>query len=874
MKPFLLQKTLEYGTSVRDSISFDGNLYIAFSTHLQIRDTQFNVIKTIYLAYRQLVVYKNQVFGLLNRHYCSILDTETIELDQIYDRVVVIKDSLVFISKTRIIVMNEYEIKFSRNIVSEMIDGVWCGNNDICLLSRNGIEYYKCDKDLKPYKSLLMDLKGQEDLKIYAVPNSKSVILFDGNVSLLGPDIKVSKPFKHYVQDLLFLPLKKRSNDIIQKAIFCTFEGEYFTLKMYENDFTVEYLTKFTICTKLTLFQDLIFVGSHFHDSFLCKLQDLAAQVDLPGIAASHFEIVDEIPSLAPLNNLIVGELILCTSNVQPSCMGVIQKGIPINLYGQLSSTYIPTRISSLDDLLLLSYNNATKVLQLKNEELNQISHDLEFNEPTIFCAKIGERVIQVVPTGVYEVLHAKRTKILQINVQCCTRNKYLYVFGGIGNDYVVFKLDTTFNLVYTTNVPFSCCTSDENNLIFSTDDLYKTDLNFQEIMKLSIPDAHSLYFDNGELYVGFINGTLGILKDDILERLPVGNTPVQVSFVKNHLFVLSDSSYIYDKSLIKLSKNITNCTAIDDMLFFTTRREIAFGDLGKIKKRHLHKHYVYKNCLYCQELGQMIVGVFSKNGDLQNLDFKSNYILVFMDKANFEVIYEHNFYSTISCFKIYDGIITIGSTHNDQHILQFIKFEEIEKKLDISEMEIPSEAIIIRKIDSFYVVALQTKFLIILNKKIIFESDFFTHIVAMDTFQNYILIGDMIRSIFIYRLDLKNGNAEQMYRDRKPKWLTTAQMIDENHQLVCDDRNNVYMLEMSNNAYLKIFQGHCGGDTMNTLFRRPENLSHPIFNGRPVYYGTVGGSFGLFAFITDAMFIIAYLTQEYIFAKIHLKKR
>ena len=830
---FLLEKKLIHGKRVNDVVVHNGLLYIGYAGHVEIRDVDYIKKKHINLPVQQLVIYKNKVYGLLKQELICLDEEDSISLDQDYNQVVVAKNALVFISRCRIVVIVDKSIKFSRNIVSEMISGHYCLEDDICVLSRNGIEFYKCQQSLKPYKSIVMDYSKHDHLKMFNIPNSKLMVIYDGNIRLASPSIDISKPFPHIITCFALIPMTKHRLDVLYKILFCTMDGDYFYLHIYEADFEIEFVCKYVIASSITCFQGFVFIGSHYHSSILCILHPSV-------VDGSIFEPVQSISSLAPITQLNLNP-ITTISHAYPTEAMSIHQGIPFHDFGTIETLNIPQSVFTLDNLIFLSFPSSTVVFEYKNDSIEAIEHPSSCNESTLFVKQIKDSIYQCTPSGLYKI-NKQRELVMSLAVSCACHNMNFYLFGQESNSYCVFKDGT---LIYSSNHPFHLCCTDHNMIILYSDQLYVTDLNFQSVLPLGYKNINSIQYQHPNCYIGYIDGSFNVLNiesKEITFSKSIGNIPVTVYAFDEHVFVTSDTSYYFNNELVKVNLNLVFIAQLMDFFFIVTHQSYSICQLGEINKFYIEPHGPSDYYLPYKDYFISICG-----NSLRLLD----------QKQPDQCIQSLKLQKKISCCECLDAIY-VGYPNE----ICKIEFSPFQNAFSTASMELSETPMFIQQLNHQLVVCCQTECLLIENGKIIDKVDKFTQIVSLDCYNSSIYIGDVIRSVFVY--EIQNDQFVALKRDGKPKWtMCSVGLLDG--VLIGDDHANVYW--MNKDVYLKSIQGFWMGDTINTM-KRMAIVGNKFIKQEAVYYGTIGGTLGVFYALDDVVFMIIYLVYQFIIEK------
>ena len=845
---FLLQKVLEYGKSVNDAVVHQSLLYIAFAAHVEIRNSNFQKIRQINIPIQQFAIYQNRIHGLTGNVFICLevkdgsedVYGKVVKLDQNYSQVVVVKDALVFISRCRITVMVNFAIKFSRNIVSEMISGQYCYNNDICILSRNGIEYYQCLQSLKPYKSIITDYKNTESMKMYGIPNSKLMLIYDGTIRLCSPDVDVSKPFPHVISSFQLVP--NHQLHIIHSIMCCTTSGDYFYIHIHDtlNDFEIQFITKNIIASTIINFGNNLFLGSKWNDSAY--------------VSISNFDLLHQIPSLAPITKMSNSNATVSTiSHAYPSLAMSIHNGIPFIEHGSVECPSYISYLHAIGNFLVIGFRDATRVfsLMLDTNELQEVEDPIlnSLNGTLLHCeASEDQNLYNFVTTQGLFINNKLVIQMDHIETTLVVNTAYL-LFGTINDKYVVYKDQTP---VYQSDALITnACIYKDSILFVMNTCLYKTDLNFQMIQNMGILEISAISVKDDLIYIGSINGhfmVYSLLNEAIVcvYNKQIGSIPINITIIGETIFVNGSSSFIYtDEQLIELNQNVVSICQLDGYYVLVTPINIIISTLGELNKYYLKQHGKSE---------------FNEGyGDGLRIRVHDSTIKI-QDELDF-ILCEIGVEGVVSALFVADATIFVGINHHGKYYITRLLMNMVTNTIEEdkeNKIQFDQEIIKINKLGSYLIVAQQRHFSIIKDDKIIDTMTNFIQIVAMDVNEESqtILIGDLIKSVFVF--EIKNDKILAKYRDPRPKWTMATIKYKENI-LISDDGGNIYVM---NEDLLGSIQGYKMDDTINTMSR----------DGDTILYGTIGGTMGVFVGLEDVEFMILYLVQMWLLTKMGLE--
>jgi len=144
-------------------------------------------------------------------------------------------------------------------------------------------------------------------------------------------------------------------------------------------------------------------------------------------------------------------------------------------------------------------------------------------------------------------------------------------------------------------------------------------------------------------------------------------------------------------------------------------------------------------------------------------------------------------------------------------------------------------------------------------EKELRLECSHFNNIIAlhMKTSGDFILVGDMVRSMTLLQYKTMEGSFEEIARDYCPNWMSAVEILDDDTFLGAENSNNLFVCQRDSGAntdeerqqMTEVGQIHIG-DFVN-VFRHGslvmQNLGDStIPHTGCVLFGTVGGSIGL----------------------------
>lgn len=148
-------------------------------------------------------------------------------------------------------------------------------------------------------------------------------------------------------------------------------------------------------------------------------------------------------------------------------------------------------------------------------------------------------------------------------------------------------------------------------------------------------------------------------------------------------------------------------------------------------------------------------------------------------------------------------------------------------------------------------------------EKELRLECSHFNHIIALyaKTKGDFVLVGDLMRSMTLLQYKTMEGNFEEIARDYNPNWMTAIEILDDDVFLGAENSFNVIVCQKDSAATTdeersqmqEVGQFHVG-DMIN-VFRHGslvmQNLGETSTpTSGCVLFGTVGGGIGKVAFL------------------------
>ncbi|XP_045537764.1 DNA damage-binding protein 1 [Papilio machaon] len=152
-------------------------------------------------------------------------------------------------------------------------------------------------------------------------------------------------------------------------------------------------------------------------------------------------------------------------------------------------------------------------------------------------------------------------------------------------------------------------------------------------------------------------------------------------------------------------------------------------------------------------------------------------------------------------------------------------------------------------------------------EKELRLECSHFNNIVAlyMKVKGDFILVGDLMRSISLLQYKQMEGSFEEIARDYSPNWMTAVEILDDDTFLGAENSNNLFVCQKDSAATTdeeRQQMGYAGqvhlGDTVNAMRRGAlvaplADTAAPVHN--PVLLATVNGAICLVVQVSQQLF-------------------
>ncbi|XP_013398068.1 DNA damage-binding protein 1 isoform X2 [Lingula anatina] len=398
-----------------------------------------------------------------------------------------------------------------------------------------------------------------------------------------------------------------------------------------------------------------------------------------------------------------------------------------------------------------------------------------------------------------------------------------------------------TFKSLSTTNV-FAC--SDRPTVIYSSNHkLVFSNVNLKEVNHMcplnseGYPDSLALA-NNSTLTIG----TIDEIQKLHIRTVPLGESPRRIAYQEatQTFGVISMRMDIQDSGGITPSRHSASLQAqtvsssSNSKVLSSTRKESSYGDEVEVHSllildQHtfevLHSHQFMNN--------EFAVSLISaKLGDDGNVYYIAGTAVVFPDDAEPKQ-------GRIVIFHWHDGKLT-----------------------QIAEKEIKGAAYTLAEFNGKILASINSTVRLFEwtnDKELRLECSSFNNIIALylKTKGDFILVGDLMRSITLLLYKQTEGTFEEIARDFNPNWMSAIEILDDDTFLGAENSFNLFTCQKDSAATTDEERQHLQevglfhlGEFVNVFRHGSLVMQHPGETTTPiqgsVLYGTVNGAIGL----------------------------
>lgn len=437
-----------------------------------------------------------------------------------------------------------------------------------------------------------------------------------------------------------------------------------------------------------------------------------------------------------------------------------------------------------------------------------------------------------------------------------------------LGTQPTVLK---SFRSLSTTNV-FAC--SDRPTVIYSSNHkLVFSNVNLKEVNHMcslnaeAYPDSLALATD-GSVTIG----TIDEIQKLHIRTIPLKESPKRIAYQETSqtfgvITVRIDIQEMFGQQLVRPSASTqTTSSSFSNAIGALSGSGKANGGAGDTT-----------NAVTPAEIGQEV--------EVHNL--------IIIDQHTFEILHAHHFQpseyavSLVSC-KLGDDPITyyvvgtafVNAEESEPKEGRIIMFQYTDNKLiSVAEKEIKGACYSLVEFNGKLLASINSTVRLFewtAEKELRLECSHFNNIIALylKTKGDFILVGDLMRSMTLLQYKTMEGSFEEMARDYNPNWMTAVEILDDDTFLGAENSFNLIVCQKDSAATTdeerqqmqEVGQFHLGD--MANVFRHGslvmQNLgetSTPTIGC--VLYGTVSGAIGLVTQIAPEFYEFLQALQE-----------
>ncbi|XP_066157615.1 DNA damage-binding protein 1 [Euwallacea fornicatus] len=431
----------------------------------------------------------------------------------------------------------------------------------------------------------------------------------------------------------------------------------------------------------------------------------------------------------------------------------------------------------------------------------------------------------------------------------------------------------------------------------------------------------------DGTMYYFTLHVELGALNDK--KKVTLGTQPTILkafrSLNSTNVFACSDRpTVIYSSNHKLVFSNVNlkevsqmcslNAEAYPDSLALATATSVTIGTIDEIQKLHIRtiplqespRRIAYQECSQVFGVSTSRTDILDSNG-LNSVRQSASTMtqavtivtgntaeycqeveihnLLIIDQNTFEVLAAHQFLnqeyvlSLISCQLSNDphtyfivGTATVNPEESEPKQGRIVIFHWTDNKLvQVSEKEIKGACYSLASFNGKLLASINSTVRLFewtTEKELRLECSHFNNIVSLclKTKGDFILVGDLMRSITLLQYKTMEGSFEEIARDYNPNWMTALEFLDDEIFLGAENCYNIFVCQKDETAntdegrsqMLQVGLFHVG-DMIN-VFRHGslvmQNLAETSTPTKGcVLFGTVAGAIGLVTQISQEFY-------------------
>lgn len=416
------------------------------------------------------------------------------------------------------------------------------------------------------------------------------------------------------------------------------------------SDIRFELLGETSIADNITYIDNgVVFIGSKLGDSQLLKL------TDTPNEDGFYVNVLETYTNLGPILDMILvnvekqgqSQIITCSGGHKNGSLRIIKSGIGINENAIIDlpgvKTIWPLRLaeSFLDDHLLVSFFDYTKILSLENEEFEDIEiENFDLTNQSLYAANVSRDLILQITTSSIRLIKLNSqssTKLVHewschlgsISVACANQKEILVACRNVLFYFVIeskqFKLISSISLDNEVACLDLC--EEKKNFNLCAVGLWG---DFS-IRILSLPNLTELLSENTKCEVIPRSILIDYLDDvpylfcsfgdgSVISYMIVSSNPVGLNECRK--VVLGTQPVILKKFTANDAKNIFACSDRPSVISSTNQKLIYSSvNLKQVEYMCQFSSKMYPECLILLSSGAMKIGTMD---NIQKLHIRS----------------------------------------------------------------------------------------------------------------------------------------------------------------------------------------------------------------------------------------------------------
>ncbi|XP_060526030.1 DNA damage-binding protein 1 isoform X2 [Cylas formicarius] len=660
------------------------------------------------------------------------------------------------------------------------------------------------------------------------------------------------------------------------------------------KDLKVEMLGEIAIPECITYLDNgVLFIGSKLGDSQLIKLNTKADE------NGSYVTLMETFTNLAPILDMCIvdlerqgqGQLVTCSGAFKEGSLRIIRNGIGIQEQASIDLTGIKGMWAlqasggKLDDTLVLSFVGQTRILSLNGEEVEETDiAGFASDQQTFFCGNVAhEQLIQVTPVSARLVSIQNKTLLAEwkppteknIIVVACNKSQLVVSTGNTLYYLEIHENELILKSNATLDVEVSCLDVSPLDENASSSDIVAVGL-WTDISAriLRLPDLSE--------------ATKESLGGDIMPR------SILMANFEGHDYLLCA---LGDGSMYYFSLNKDSGKLLDKKK--ESPRRIAYQEqtqvFGVITSRIDIQDATGLNparpsastMTQAVTVSSSVASLAKSGGSNANAGTAGGavpeygqevevYNLLVIDQNTFEVLAAHQFMqqeyamSLISCQLGSDsntyfvvGTAAVNPEESEPKQGRILVFQWNDNKLSqISEKEIKGACYSLSEFGGKLLASINSTVRLFewtSEQELRLECSHFNNIVSLylKTKGDFILVGDLMRSMTLLQYKTMEGSFEEIARDFNPNWMTAVEFLDDDVFLGAENCFNMFVCQKDSAAATDeersqmMEVGHIHIGDMINVFRHGslvmQNIGETSTPTRGcVLFGTVGGAIGL----------------------------